>query len=453
MALALILLAALAMRLSDLEGPRSGFPDLFDEGIRAEQLFLMDNGFRPYRDIYAAQGPLLLHTLYPFYRVFGETLGAVRLGVGLLSLVGLVGAYLAARQVGGRLGGVLACLLLALSPAYLEGSRLALAEVPSLAPALLALALALRYQLSGGRRWLLLSALLYATALLLKPMVFPVGLAIAAALIATTDDPRLTSDDHLPHRRSSVVRRRLFDLALFALVVAVVVTVVVVLMGARDVFEQLVLYRAGATAASAWDARASWKEAIQGPLSGQPSLYALASLGALLLLSSRPRQGAPLVIWLLATFLLLFFYTPLHPKHLVYLAPPAAVLGGAGLGMAWRLVLAERGRVGGALGLIRAGAAAGAVLLLAWDVVAVQPALARGVQVSVDQTDQDLHVFDEAAARTLQALVPPNEFVLTDHPYIAFLARRMVPPELVDPSRGRARAGTLTDEVAAAAAS
>src|SRR3712207_1954007 len=154
------------MRAADLEGARSNFPDLFDEGIRVEQLFLMSQGFRPYRDIYAAQGPLLLDTLYPFYRLFGESLGAVRLGVGLLSLVGLVGAYLVAREVGGRFGGLLACGLLALSPPYLEGSRLALAEVPSIAPALLALASALRYRAVRSRRWLLASAVFLAVSLL-----------------------------------------------------------------------------------------------------------------------------------------------------------------------------------------------------------------------------------------------------------------------------------------------
>ena len=183
LALTLILAGALAMRLTDLDGARSNFPDLFDEGIRAEQLFLMTHGFRPYRDIYAAQGPLLLDALYPFYRLFGETLGAVRLGVGMLSLLGLVGAYLAAGAIGGRVGGLLACALLALSPAYLEGSRLALAEVPSIVPALFALALALRYQAGADRRWLVGSAVLLAVALLLKPMIVPAAVAIVVAIV------------------------------------------------------------------------------------------------------------------------------------------------------------------------------------------------------------------------------------------------------------------------------
>ncbi|MFN8521702.1 MAG: hypothetical protein U0821_01175 [Chloroflexota bacterium] len=90
--------------------------------------------------------------------------------------------------------------------------------------------------------------------------------------------------------------------------------------------------------------------------------------------------------------------------------------------------------------------------LFCWELFAMPAALVRGTQVALDENDLDLHVFDEEAARTLAALAAPDEFVLTDHPYIAFLAKRMVPPELVDPSRGRARAGTLTEEVAARAA-
>ncbi len=449
--LGIIVAIAATMRLADLEGARSNFPDLFDEGIRAEQLFLMSRGFRPYRDIYAAQGPLLLDTLYPFYRAFGESLGAIRLGVGVLSLVGLVGAFLVAAQVAGPVGGVLACALLALSPAYLEGSRLALAEVPSLAPASLALACAVRFQAGGSRRWLVGSALLLAFALLLKPMVatvaVPIGLAILMRAFSTPEAKPGARAFQSPLRRVSV------DLGLYGLAVAAVSGAVVLTMGPREVFEQLVAYRAGATGASGWEARASWKEAIQGPIAAHPSVYALAAVGALLLIVRRAWLGLPPIAWLLATFALLFFYTPLHPKHLAYLTLPVAVVAGAGLGAAWSVAATG---YAGRLGLSTVGRAALAALALAlvvWELATVQPALARGVQPVVEEDDLDLHVFDGEAARTIQALVPADRFVVTDHPYIAFLARRMVPPELVDPSRGRTRAGTLTEEVAERAAS
>src|SRR5947199_9593012 len=88
-----VLLLALGLRLVSL-GAYSG---LFDEGIRAEQLFLMAQGYRPFRDIFAAQGPLLLDAWFPFYAQFAALhaapLVAVRLVDVAYSLVGLAGLY------------------------------------------------------------------------------------------------------------------------------------------------------------------------------------------------------------------------------------------------------------------------------------------------------------------------------------------------------------------------
>lgn len=71
---------------------------------------------------------------------------------------------------------------------------------------------------------------------------------------------------------------------------------------------------------------------------------------------------------------------------------------------------------------------------------------------AADQDDADLHVFDREAVESIQLLTGPTDFILTDHPYVAALARRLVPPNLVDPSRGRTRAGALTDRDAIEAA-
>ena len=79
LALGVILVSAAFMRLVRL-GSTSG--DL-DEGIRGIQLLLMSAGYRPVQEIYSSQGPLLLDMLFPLYRLFGETLGAARLAVGL----------------------------------------------------------------------------------------------------------------------------------------------------------------------------------------------------------------------------------------------------------------------------------------------------------------------------------------------------------------------------------
>src|SRR5262249_25367345 len=103
---------ALTMRLVNLEA----YTGQFDEGIRVEQLLLMSTGFRPVRDIFAAQGPLSLDIFFGPYLAFGQTLGAARSATAIYSLLGLVAVFWVGRLVAGGLGGGLAVTLLVLSP-------------------------------------------------------------------------------------------------------------------------------------------------------------------------------------------------------------------------------------------------------------------------------------------------------------------------------------------------
>src|SRR5213079_3085643 len=110
---------ALAMRLVNLEA----YTGKFDEGIRLEQLLLMSAGFRPVRDIFAAQGPLSLDIFFGPYLAFGQTLGAARAATAIYSLLGLLAVFWVGRLVAGVAGGGLAATLLVLSPLYLKNSR------------------------------------------------------------------------------------------------------------------------------------------------------------------------------------------------------------------------------------------------------------------------------------------------------------------------------------------
>jgi hypothetical protein len=50
------------------------------------------------------------------------------------------------------------------------------------------------------------------------------------------------------------------------------------------------------------------------------------------------------------------------------------------------------------------------------------------------------------AAATIAALTTRDDFLITDNPELAFLAQRLVPPELADPSATRVRARELTGD-------
>jgi hypothetical protein len=426
--LLLLLAVALATRLHDPEGPRSAFPDLFDEGIRAAQLQLMANGFRPFREIYAAQGLLLLDLLYPLYVLFGGTLGAARLGVGVLSVLGLIGAWWSVRQLAGAAGGLIAALLLVTSPVYSEASRQALAEVPSLVPSIWAIGCGVRWVRGGRPAWLYAAALLATLGVLIKPMA--VAALVPLAVLALC--------------RPGVQVRHLLVAAGACLALTVVVILV---MGPVGVFEQIVQYRLGARQGGSWDPRRNYKLVVVEPFLEQPALFLLFGVSALLLLKGGWRGGLAFVLWPLATAAVLVAHFPLHPKHLVYLYPPLALVGGAGLGRAVWLAWSE-----GPLGRpARMMTVALAALLVALPPAALPVAFGERAR-TVEDEDADLNVFDRDAAASLQALAGPREFVLTDHPYVAALAGRLVPPNLVDPSRGRTRAGVLTDRDAITAA-
>lgn len=422
--LALVLLLALAPRLVNLHT----YSGLFDEGIRTEQLFLMQQGYRPFSQIFAAQGPLLLDTLYPLYalydRLLDPSLLAARLVAVTYSLVGLAGVYWLGHQLAGRTGALVAALLLALSPLYLEGSRLALAEVPALAPAILALGCAQRYSLRGASRWLWLAGLLLTMSLLMKPITLAAAPAVALAALLRG-------------------RRGLRDLVAVGLGMLALSALAIWLLGFSEVFEQIWLYRKLAQEAEPWNLRKNI-EAIRVGLGYEPlALLPLAGLGGLALLASDWRRMLPSLVWAVGGLALLLAYSPLHGKHLVVAIPGAALLAGAGwTSLTRRLVgLAPRRPVGRLL------AAVLPVLAVGWYGSTLAPLLPRTSELlKVTRDDNVDPAFEQYAdaVTTLRALTSPDDFIVTDQPYLAFLAERKVPPELVDTALTRIRSRSLT---------
>jgi hypothetical protein len=418
----LVGLAALALsgRLANVEH----YSGSFDEGIRAQQLLLMELGYRPFRDIYASQGPLLLDLLYPLYRLFGSTLGAARLAVGVFSLASLLGAWWALRRLH-PLAGLGAAGLLTFSPLYLNGSRLALAEVPSLAPAVWAVGCALRWQRGGPPGWALAAALLAATSVMIKPMALAVLAPVGLLLLARR-----------PLRLGVLLAAGLAALALLGLVLAA--------LDAGRVLEVLGGYRLGAQGRAGADAAENlsliWK------LLGPERLGLAGLAGAALLLGGRfrPVPTAALLCWPLAQLGLFLLYTDLADKHVVYFLPPLALLAGLGLG-GLGLTLARARQVGRPTDLAAAALGLAAVGLY----LLTLPGLWRDgrelLQDADERSRRDYQGTQDQAA-LMAALAGPTDFVLTDHPLAAFEARRPVPPWLVDTSGTRIEAGALSAE-------
>jgi hypothetical protein len=426
LALLMVLGLAVQPRIANVEH----YTGSFDEGVRAEQLLLMEHGYRPFRDIFASQGPLLLDLMYPLYLLFGATLGAARLAVSLLSVLGLLGAWWTVRPLG-RPGGVAAAALLALSPSYLDNSRLALAEIPSLAPCLWAAGCAVRWQRGGRPAWLYAAAVLATLGVLIKPMVLPVVVPIALLALL----------------RSPLRWRPVFGAALLGFALA---GLVLLLLDARRVFEVLGAYRTGAQH-SVGSAASENLVLIAKQLIGREKLgfVLLAAAGVVGGLRFWPRLTVGLALWATAQLGLFLLYTDLSDKHVVYFVPQLALLGGVAAAAA---MAAWPGSLSGPrLLALKVTWPLGPGLVALAVYATTMPSLwhdRRELLRDADERARRDYAGTLEQAALMAALTGPGDFVLTDHPLAAFDAGRLVPPWLVDTSGTRVDAGSLTAELA-----
>src|ERR1051326_2170377 len=103
-----LLLLALLLRLWHL----NTLTDNYDEGVYWSSLRAMDAGNSLFSPVFSSQPPFFLLSLYPLVAVLGPSQFAARLGVVVLSLIGILGMYLLARRLGGPWAGAGAALLL-----------------------------------------------------------------------------------------------------------------------------------------------------------------------------------------------------------------------------------------------------------------------------------------------------------------------------------------------------
>jgi hypothetical protein len=430
-AAAAIVALACVLRLPGLDRYTVSFP----EGIRAEQLLLMAAGYRPCVEIFCNQGPLLFYALYPTFVMFGQTLEAMRSGVIMFSLIGVAATYWVGYLLAGRTAAIVAAVLVALSPTYLKFSRLALAEVPAMAPAVLAVGAALLFYRHGRDRWLMAAGLLLALSLLLKPVTLascvPVGLFVLM--------------------RSS---RRWRNVILLTAVTALGIVVPTLLIGFSEILEQVVAFRIRSRGAEGRGIDWNWGRIVEELAAERAGIFGFAAAGATVMIYRLRRPALPILVWLPASLLLLLVHTPLHGKHIVTLIPPVALLAGVGAGLAVQMARQGDGLVRPRRMRVLWPAAVLAIGVLAY--ASTLPAILERDRVLMFnppplENDPAAYWYDEAVS-TLRATTGPRDMIVTDHPYLTFAARRLVPPPLVESSVTRIIASSLTPEDAIAEA-
>jgi hypothetical protein len=445
-----LVVVALGLRLLPLGGVATDY----DEGVYWQSLRALSNGHPLYSSIFYSQPPLFLLSLYPLYRFFalffGPTLPAARLALVVYSIMGLLAMYFAARMIGGRLVGLLALALLALDPFYLKESYTLQAEAPALAWELLALALVVAavHTPRGVRRRLLVFgggvALMLGTLVklfdvfVLVPLILYLLTPVAAYIEVYRDSHR-----RLHFRRQShfmpAATPFLVDLG-WLLAGALLAFLLVLLPFAGSwgtVFDQMVRYHLAASQYAGRDLYYNVILLLQAPM--EYPLIFLALVSVLVGLNRRAWILVPPLLWLLVCLAFLLRQQPLFDHDRILLVPPLILLAG--------LVAYQFQPSTSALPRLRFSS----LSTLAPE--QVLPVLCAGVllvsaAVGVVGAHRDaVRPLPQASVEmssALRAATLPQDLVASDDQYIAGLADRNVPPQLVDTSQVRIRSGYLT---------
>lgn len=435
----LLLGLAVAWRVQNL----NSFGLSNDEGVYLMWGRLVADGYPLYRDTVAVQPPLFFETLALAFRLFGDTLLVGRWT--MLAGFGLLAAGLSwlAYQTGRWPAAISALVLLALAPLVFTFSRLAMAEIPATALAVLAIALLVVYTRRPHWGWLVASGLLLGLSLIFKTLnPFVVAPAAVLLMLHHTLPQQVNVAAQLvsPHKHW---RRLLLDGAAWGAAAALPVALVFVLYDSATAYDQLVVFRNDLRAAVPGSWPETWDHFALF-FAGHWSFWLLA-IGSIISTTWQAARfdgktaTSPLfpkilcnfvwLVWLLSGVLLLVWHTPLFAHHFVVLLPPLILLGAGFVADAISLWPAASLplRLGLALPL----------LVAALGVPAMVQTNRQTVAAVTGGREQDALAF-------LDTVTNPNDFVMGDSQLLIFMANRRTPPPLGDLALVGIKAGRQT---------
>lgn len=418
-----------------------GFSWTADEGIILMSATLLEQGYALYREIWFNYPPLFFVALAGAFRLFGTSAEVGRAVTVFFATLGLSAVALIVREVSGRLGALIAVVLLALAPPYWEASRAALlADLPATSVAALSVFYALRTMDAVGRRrygWLALAGGALVTSVLIKPSPYS---AVVPLLVVVCLAPQ-----------QSGRFRKLVDLALLAGSCLLTGGIILVAFDLPAFVSQMMVVYWGSTRVDGLDVCRNLRLLCDYAFGGYELRHydwLVWVLGAMLSFRRISwRKDVIVLSWFVATVGALLTFAFLKAHLLVILLPPLAVL--AGMSVARTLQSLRSMGIG------------------SWQERAILLARVSVVGITLLLLPQNLRVNrtsipyeggrTEKARRAVEFLrqtTSPEDFLIADGDglMVVFRAGRKVIPFLSNTSGMRVRVGSLTPELVVALA-
>jgi hypothetical protein len=288
---------------------------VYDDGVYGVSVVDMRHGLAPYRDVFSAQGPLHFPLLYVGDLIGVRTLNGPRVAPMLAGVAATIAAYAVARRLAGNKTGLIAGVLVATSGTMIWTTGQVTGDGIATALALCTAWAALAYR-DDPRRWrAVVTGLMMGAALAVKPLVLPAAIPVGWWLWS---------------------RRRVDHLSIAVGAAVVVWFASAVPWGLRAVWRQSVAYNTGAGPRYS---KGSQVNKLFSTLGSRDVLllaalvFAVISLviAARMLAASRQRSAARgdvtvLVLWAVATALVLVLEPAMYRNHLAAIVPPLALV-------------------------------------------------------------------------------------------------------------------------------
>ena len=399
----------------------------YDAGVYLESARMMRRGYPLYQVIFDSQPPLWLMLVSLSFHWFGESVLAGQLVTATAGLVTVAATMTATAQLCGWSGGLIAGVLVMLSPLELKWSRIVTPDLPSVAFAALGMALAARYVLSGRRPWLVAASLAATCSVLVKLPGLYTFPALGLMVIA-----RWRREPALNYRR--LARAVAWDSLIISGVFAGTTLTVLLMMGVGDVWNQVVTFHSAARAVYPCMAIGQKCGLMIGFADGERLFAYAAPFAALSVLGGL--EGLAPLLWAFCTFIGLLYNRPLFDHHMVALIPSIAMAAGVGWTQFWKSSGAlldwsrrKNNLAGSVIGIAGVLGISVGILVLAEQLRTAWTKAQEAIlpQATVDSPDLKL-------AKLIAERTSPDDVILTDAQGIAFLAQRDVPPEMTDTS-------------------
>jgi len=281
-----------------------------DEGIYLTSFLLVDRGYPAYKKTFFSQPPGFLLSVYPGFILFGKTLQAARITIGIWSIIGLLALIWIGFELKNKWTGLLAASLLFLIPSYYNQTLTLQSDILVTTFSLLSLAALIRFRKNFHLLWFIISTIFLNLAFWTK--------------FDITFFPPFVLTMFILFKEKKISIKNIINLFLIFFSVSLGFFILLILpSGIKEVFYNLIILRfqAAATSSTSFLLFDYLKKDFV------LSVVLLSSLFLSFIKNKNIHDRLNVIyIWNIFILIIFIFYRPLFPHHLVVLTVPIVLL-------------------------------------------------------------------------------------------------------------------------------